>query len=131
MRAKARKGLVGLSLPLILLACLAASGCDMLDPTYYTRPDSPGYTKPVFENTCPVCNEPFKYSQDEWDRGEAYKCPLHRKTSLFNKQKQENEQVTRDLKNLQQQHKSEYQAMKAQNDAELQRLRDEQRRTRQ
>ncbi len=128
MRFKAEK-FARASLSFILLGVVfAASGCDQLDPTYYTRPESPGYTKRVFKNACPVCNETYAYSQDEWDHGNAFKCPLHRKESLFHKEEQEQAQAMQELKDFKQQNKLDYQAMKAQNQAEMQRLRDEQRR---
>ena len=58
-----------------------STGCSKLDPTYYTRSGSPGYKQAVFKTTCPVCGKEYSYSQQEWDAGDAFKCPLHRRTS--------------------------------------------------
>ncbi len=131
MRFKAEK-FARTSLPFILLGVVfAASGCDQLDPTYYTRPESPGYTQRVFKNVCPVCNETYAYSQEEWDKGNAFKCPLHRKQSLFHKEEQEQAQAMRDIKDFKKQNEMDLQAMKAQQQSEMQRLKDELRRAKQ
>ncbi len=90
---------------------LAPGGCDKLDPTYYTRPDSPGYTKQTFTNKCPVCGVSYLYSQSEWDSGDAFKCPLHRTDSPLKEEKSKQANVNQEMKNYQDQQRQEVQRM--------------------
>ena len=106
------KSVVVLSL---FAAALVAAGCQKLDPTYYTRPDSPGYHEQVFTAHCPICGDVFKHSQAEWDEGKATACPLHRGMDPNKSAKINSKAATQDLKNIRDNLRAEQQNQRMQN----------------
>ena len=51
------------------------SGCATVDPTYYTKPDSPGYHEQVFSGLCELCGKKFVFSAEQWETLSAITCP--------------------------------------------------------
>jgi len=57
------------------LAICLLSGCATLDPAYYTRPDSPGYTQQVFHGLCDSCGREFTFSASQFDAQQRGELP--------------------------------------------------------
>lgn len=59
----------------VLLLCLGLIGCATLDPTYYTNPNSLGYTEQALGGICEICNRTFLFSGQQYDTLENIQCP--------------------------------------------------------
>jgi len=59
----------------LLILAILMSGCATLDPTYYTRSNSPGYTQQVHSGICEKCGRTFTFSQQQYDSIENIQCP--------------------------------------------------------
>jgi len=59
---------------LVVLLCLGLVGC--VGAGYYTRPDSEGYYKQVFNASCQNCSRIFTYSTYQYDTIENITCPF-------------------------------------------------------
>lgn len=67
---------------LLLIISLLLSGCTNLNTvlfgrpqSYYTDPNSPGYTEQVFHGLCEVCGRDFTYSKAQADEHTELTCP--------------------------------------------------------